>query len=352
MSFLLDDAQREFGRTLGRLLAAADTPAAVRAWAAGDTAPGRAVWRRLADTGVFALAVPEEYGGTGLLPVELALSFVELGRHAMPGPVVETVAAAALLGRLDRSAAAARWLPGIASGASVVTYADTAYGPYALDAHDADTTLAVADGRLWCPAGHGPVQPSLDPARRPARPSAEGTEPAAGPEVRAAAGRAARLAMLLTAAQAVGVGRRLLADTVRYVRQRTQFGVAVGTFQAVKHRLADALLALEFAEPLVFAGAVALAGDEADGAGSETPGPGSAAVRRDVAAAKVAAGEAAYGAARTALQLHGAVGYTEELDLSLWIRKARALRSAWGTPSLCRGLVLAAADGAACAAEG
>ncbi|NDZ83256.1 acyl-CoA dehydrogenase, partial [Streptomyces sp. SID10853] len=61
----------------------------------------------------------------------------------------------------------------------------------------------------------------------------------------------------------------------------------------------------------------------------------------DVAAAKVAAGEAAYAAARTALQLHGAIGYTAEYDLSLWIRKARALRSAWGSPSACRARVLA-----------
>ncbi|MGW2850201.1 acyl-CoA dehydrogenase family protein, partial [Streptomyces sp. NPDC001274] len=61
---------------------------------------------------------------------------------------------------------------------------------------------------------------------------------------------------------------------------------------------------------------------------------------REIAAAKVAAGEATYGAARTALQLHGAVGYTDELDLSLWIRKARPLRDAWGTPAACRARVL------------
>ncbi|MER7164107.1 acyl-CoA dehydrogenase family protein, partial [Streptomyces lydicus] len=61
---------------------------------------------------------------------------------------------------------------------------------------------------------------------------------------------------------------------------------------------------------------------------------------REVAAAKAAAGEAGYATARTALQLHGAVGYTEELDLSLWIRKARPLRDAWGTPAECRTRVL------------
>ncbi len=113
-----------------------------------------------------------------------------------------------------------------------------------------------------------------------------------------------------------------------HAERRTQFQVPIGSFQAVKHRLADTLIGLEFAQPLVYAAALALA------AGAPSAG-------REVAAAKVAAGEAGYAAARTALQLHGALGYTEELDLSLWIRKARPLRDAWGTPADCRARVLA-----------
>ncbi|MEU1158051.1 acyl-CoA dehydrogenase family protein, partial [Streptomyces sp. NPDC005918] len=100
MRFLLDDEQREFARSLDAMLTAADTVAATRAWGAGDPALGRAVWARLAEAGVFALPVPEEYEGVGPLPVETAVAFVELGRHAVPGPVVETVAAAALLAHL------------------------------------------------------------------------------------------------------------------------------------------------------------------------------------------------------------------------------------------------------------
>jgi alkylation response protein AidB-like acyl-CoA dehydrogenase len=105
------------------------------------------------------------------------------------------------------------------------------------------------------------------------------------------------------------------------VRRRTQFGVPVGSFQAVKHRLADARTALEFARPMLFGAALTM--DPAD-----------------VAAAKVTACEGAYATARTALQLHGAVGYTAEYDLSLWLTRARALRTAWGTPSECRARVL------------
>jgi alkylation response protein AidB-like acyl-CoA dehydrogenase len=153
---------------------------------------------------------------------------------------------------------------------------------------------------------------------------------AQGPEVVAAAAHAADVAALATAAQALGLGRTLLARTVEYVRQRTQFGVAIGSFQAVKHRLADTLLALEFAQPLVHSAALALASDQASA--------------REIAAAKVTAGEAAYAASRTALQLHGALGYTDELDLSLWIRKARPLRDAWGTPAACRARFLQGAD--------
>lgn len=148
-----------------------------------------------------------------------------------------------------------------------------------------------------------------------------------GPAVRDAVREAADWASFATAAQSLGTGLALVERTVAYVKQRTQFGTAIGGFQAVKHQLANALLGLEFARPLLYGAAVALA--------TGSPGAG-----RDVAAAKVACGEAAYAAARTALQLHGAIGYTAEYDLSLWIGKATALRTAWGTPSECRARVL------------
>ncbi|MGW6291338.1 acyl-CoA dehydrogenase family protein [Streptomyces sp. NPDC055058] len=328
MRFLLDDEQRQFARSLDAMLSAAGTPAAVRAWAAGDTGPGRAVWERLAGAGVFALAVPEEHGGLGPLPVELAVAFVELGRHAVPGPLVETVAAAAFLDRLGDPAAAAARLPGLASGATVASFCVLSpTAPYALDADSSDSVLVVDGDTARLAEATGPVQPSADPARRLARPGG-GPVLARGPRVTAAAAHAADLAVLLTAAQALGAGRTLLDRTVAYVRTRTQFGVPVGSFQAVQHRLADTLVALEFARPLVFAAALALA--------AGAPGAG-----REAAMAKVAAGEAAYAASRTALHLHGALGYTAELDLSLWIRKARALRNAWGTPAACRARVLA-----------
>ncbi|WP_406345044.1 acyl-CoA dehydrogenase family protein [Streptomyces sp. NBC_00648] len=346
MRFLPTAEQRDFARSLDALLTASDTPSAVRSWSAGDHGPGRALWARLAGAGVFALAAPEPYDGMGRRPVELAMAYRELGRHAVPGPLVETAAATALLCHLADGgdpAPAKRLLPGLLAGESVVTLAvpDGEGGGYVLDPDGADVVLvatgaeearALHPGRrlastpapeLRLAPGHGPLLASLDPARRLARPDPGGELLSTGPLLAEAIGCAVRWARLAAAAQAVGVAEELLRRTVAYVKQRTQFGVPIGSFQAVKHRLADTLLAVEFARPLVYGAALTL-----------TPG--------DLAAAKATAGEAAYTAARTALQLHGAIGYTEELDLSLWLRKARPLRDTWGTPATCRAEVLAA----------
>lgn len=340
MRFLLTDEQREFGRSLDALLTAADTPAVLRAWAAGDHGPGRALWGRLADAGVFALAVPEAYGGVGPLPVEAAVACVELGRHAVPGPVAETLAAGVLLAGTG-GPVAAEWLPGIASGAAMVSLTLEGYGPYAPDADAADAVFTVTGDELRLAPGPGEPSASVDPARRLFRPEPGGAPVAKGPAVRAAARAAGDTAAFATAAVALGCGEELLRATVGYVKQRTQFGVPVGSFQAVKHRLADTLLGLEFARPLLYGAAVELASEVSRpgaGTGSAEGSPGAGAA---VAAAKVTAGEAGYAAARTALQLHGAIGYTEELDLAWWLRRARPLRDAWGTPSACRARVLA-----------
>ncbi|MBB4715902.1 alkylation response protein AidB-like acyl-CoA dehydrogenase [Streptomyces luteogriseus] len=314
MRFLLDAEQRAFAASLDALLTAAGTPAVIRDWSRGDHAGGRALWSRVADAGVFALAVPEAYEGLGPRPVELAVAFVELGRHAVPGPLVETVTAAALLAGADPGTAE-RLLPALASGEAMATVAPE--GAHALDGDAAAVRIAWAPGRIRLSPGHGPVRPSLDPARRltPLLPG--------GDVLGLPTDEALTWARLTTAAQALGVGLALLDRTVGYVKQRTQFGVPVGSFQAVKHRLADAKIALEFARPLVFGAALTME-------------------PADAAAAKAAACEAAYTTARTALHLHGAIGYTAEYGLSLWLTKARALRTAWGAPEECRALVVSA----------
>jgi len=128
------------------------------------------------------------------------------------------------------------------------------------------------------------------------------------------------LAVLATSAQLLGCGERILADSVTYVKQRKQFGREIGSYQAIKHALADVRIALDFARPLV---------------------QGAALGAVPASAAKVACGDAAYLAARTGLQVHGAIGYTEEFDLSIWLTKVRALVTAWGTPAHHRAALLA-----------
>ncbi|MFF8957106.1 acyl-CoA dehydrogenase family protein [Streptomyces sp. NPDC014894] len=326
MRFALTDEQLAFGRSLGGMLAAADVPGAARAWATGDHGPGRALFGRLAEAGVFALAAPERDGGLGVLPVELTVAFVELGRHAVPGPLAETVAAGVLLtGLAEAGDPVPGLVPGLLAGrpATVVLPGG---GAYALDADAADPVLVVEPGpagsaSLRAAPGHGPLRGGTDPVRRSAIPSGGGRTLAEGGAVARSAARAGEFARLLTAAQSLGLGLALLERTVAYARSRHQFGAPIGSFQAVKHRLADILIALEFARPLLFGAALTLD-------------------FRDIAAAKTATGEAAYAAALTALQLHGAIGYTDELPLSLHLRKARPLRDAWGSPSHCRALLL------------
>ncbi|MEO5652712.1 MAG: acyl-CoA dehydrogenase family protein [Marmoricola sp.] len=314
MRFAPTSEQEDFTSSLDRLLAGADTAAAARAWAGGDAGPGLRIWRRLAEQGVHALVVPEENGGMGATPVELVLAFEILGRHGVPGPWVESVAFLPIL---------------LGSGPVVEALAEGKVGsvavgphvPFALDADLADHLYAVVDGALH-DAEAGEQHTSVDRTRRLFSVSAAGTPVDASGDLDAAFD----LAVLATAAQLLGAGERILADAVTYVKQRKQFGREIGSYQAIKHQLADVRIALDFARPLVHGAALA----ESDTSS------------RDASAAKIAAADAAYLAARVGLQVHGAIGYTLEFDLSLWITKVRALVAAWGTTAFHRDRVLAA----------
>lgn len=341
MRFLPDQDHRTYAATVRRLLADAEPVKAARAWAAGDQGPGRELWRALADTGLPALAVPEERDGLGWYPPELASAFVEIGRAGAPGPLVETVALAAALGHGTggaQGATAGPWLPRILTGDLLVTVADPAAwalgqdpGAYAVDAHLADAVFVTDADAVHLAVPGGAPLPSIDPTRHLVR-CAPVTPVETGEPVPGDGARLRALATLLTAAQALGAGQALLAGSVEYAAQRTQFGRAIGSFQAVKHQLATVAVALEFAEPLLHGAALAVRGDS-----------GGAADPRDLPAAKAACSRAAHQAARTALQVHGALGYTDEYDLTLPLRKARALHDAWGTPAACHAAILATA---------
>lgn len=287
MRFVPSDEQRQFAASLHELL---------------DARPPK--WSELAEIGVTALGVPESGAG----PVDLVVAFEELGHHAVPGPLAESIAVApVLLAGDDR-------LPRLASGDLVATVSFPPFQPFAVDAGTADLVLTVDGDEVWVAEPTGELS-SVDLSRRLFE---------VAPVSRIAAGAreaAADLGALATAAQLLGAGRAMLELTVDHAKRRTQFGRPIGAFQAVKHQLADVLVGLELARPLLF-----------DAALSRTP--------RDVSAAKIAATTAADRAAATALQVHGAIGYTREYELSRWLTMVRALRFAWGTPSAHRARVL------------
>jgi alkylation response protein AidB-like acyl-CoA dehydrogenase len=310
VKFALDEQQRDFAASIDAALGAADLPGAVRAWSAGDVAPGRKVWEQLANLGVTALAVPEKFDGLDADPVDLVVALERLGRWCVPGPVAESIAVAPiLLANGDRCAE-------LAAGELMATVALPPDTPRAVDADTAGLVLLATDEGVT-EAATGEQHESVDPSRRLYDVTATGDSWPADVK------RAYEFGALATAAQLVGVAEALLNNAVDYAKQRTQFGRAIGSYQAIKHKLADVHIAIELARPLVYGAALSLE-------------------PRDVSAAKAAASEAALLAARSGLQTHGAIGFTQEHDLSLWLLRVQALRSAWGTPEAHRRRVLEA----------
>jgi alkylation response protein AidB-like acyl-CoA dehydrogenase len=291
---------------------------------------GAEVWERLAGVGLLAALVPEADGGLGLDLLDVLLCLEESGRAAVPVPLVETAVVAP--GLLAGTEHAAR----LAGGDWRVTAALDGSGlaPWA-DAADAVLIGGPAPGgglgpvRLLAPVAGEPLA-AVDPLRPIARVPAGGPisdAPVVCDDV-ATVAAAVRAGVLGTAAQLVGLADAALRMTVTYVAERRQFGVPVGSFQAVQHQLADAAVALELARPLVSAAAWAHA-------------RGTPSADRDAAAAKLRAGAAAGAVARAALQCHGGMGYTREYPLHRWLLRIWALHAAWGPEGRHRALLAA-----------
>lgn len=314
MKFALDAQQRDFAASIDAALSAADVPAAVRAWSAHDTAPARKIWSQLGELGVTALAVGEDFDGLAAHPIDLVVACEGLGRWGVPGPVAESLAVAPILLRGDQRSAA------LAAGDLIVTVALEPAVPRAVNADFAGLALVGSAGTA-SDGTAGAAHDSVDPTRRLFDVTATGQPWAADTAC------AYEYGALATAAQLIGAGQAMLDMSVAYAKQRSQFGRIIGSYQAIKHKLADVHIAVELARPLVYAAALALAENSPD-----TP--------RDVSAAKAAASDAALVSARAALQTHGAIGYTAEHDLSQLLLRVQALRAAWGDPASHRRRVL------------
>ncbi len=305
MDFAFTEDQLAFQEAVRDLLADRCPPAAVRAAWDADDPWDRGRWAALAEMGVVGLLVPEDAGGLGLAPVDLVLLLEEAGRAALPEPLVETALLAPLLPAGHQAAVAAGDLL-VAAAPEEATHVAGA----------ASADLVVVDVGVYPTATEALVQPSVDRARRLVRTA---DVVAADPVAALPEDPFDRLA-LGTAAVLVGAARHLVEVTVEYAKERQQFGQPIGGFQAVKHHLASAHLAVEFAAPAVYRAAWSM------GVGGED-------VARDVSMAKAMATDAAEAAARTALQVHGAIGYTFESDLHLWMKRVWALAPAWGSAS-------------------
>lgn len=295
------------------------TPGRVReAWSNADgRVPG--LWAQLAALGVPGMLAPEERGGLGLTELELVLVMEESGRFAMPEPIVETAAVAV---PLLRDVDARDLLQSVTSGAKVVALG-LAESPFVVGAETADIVLMEQAGEVHAVERRTirlEAHPSIDGSRRlfhvkwqPSRETCLVYAERGKRVVREARDRGA----VAVAAQLIGLARAMLATTVDYVKARHQFGKPVGSFQAVKHHLADALIAIEMAAPVVYRAAYSLA-------------RGDAQASLHASMAKAMASDAAELVARQALQCHGAIGYAFENDLHLWMKRVWALSAAWG----------------------
>lgn len=309
MRFLPTEEQVAFAEAIDDIVESAGGADIARAWADGDTAAGLTLWEQFAELGLLGLRVSEAEGGFGGSLSDLVVVFERLGYHGVPGPYLETVA---LLPGLVDEAARAELAAGAIATASVDDVA-----PAAVDAAVAAHRFLVRDGALH----RGTIAEefeSVAPTRRPARLTPDDAGTPLDPEVLDAALNEAALA---AAAMLVGAGERMLDEAVAYAQIREQFGRPIGEFQALKHQLANVRVALSFARPLIWNAALRAGEDDAD---------------RAVSAAKVAASDAAMLAARVSLQVHGAIGYTAEHTLRIWLGLAPALSAAWGTPAFHR----------------
>ncbi len=327
MDFRFSDDQRLFQRTVREFLVAEVTPERIRA--AWQTPTGRSdeLWSQLAGLGLTGLTIAEEHGGLGMSELDFVLLAEEMGYVALPEPLIDTVLVGApLLARCGNAALASEWLPRVAAGDAKLAVG-LACHPLVADAHVADLLLlqhgdemhAVPRAEVTLTANE-----CLDPSRRLFRvdwtPSAS-TCIAAGAAGRALLGAALDRGALGAAAQCLGLTQRMIDLAVAYTRDRKQFGQAIGTFQAVQHLMANVAVKLEYAKAPVHRAAHDVAHDAARAAVS-------------VSHAKIAASEAALLAARNSIQVHGAMGYTWEVDLHIFAKRAWTLDNAWGDRAL------------------
>jgi alkylation response protein AidB-like acyl-CoA dehydrogenase len=304
----MSEERELLAETVAALVTKHAYPAAVRAAMESERGYDESLWQLLCQqVGAAALVIPEELGGAGGELADAATVLRELGRALVPSPLLgTTLAELTLLAAPEPDAAT---LEGLADGSSIgalVLDAD-----YVVNGDIADIVVAATDGQLsrWTRFSAQPVA-TMDPTRRLARVQPEDSSDitALGPDP-----GLADTAAILLAAEQLGAAERCLELTVEYAKNRVQFGRPIGSFQALKHRMADLYVAIVAARAVV-----------TDACNDPTP--------TNAATARIAASEALCSVAAEGIQLHGGIAITWEHDMHLYFKRAHGSAQLLGSP--------------------
>ncbi|MGE2834850.1 acyl-CoA dehydrogenase [Mycobacterium sp. SMC-4] len=333
MGIAISDDHRELAGVVRSFLTARGARTATRALldTDGDTRPP--FWGEVAELGWLGLHVPEEYGGSGCGLPELLVVVEEFGRAVAPGPFVPTVIASAVIAAVGSDAQKSRWLGSLVDGsttAAVATGGDvTAEGSVfsgaagvVLGAGAADLLMLTVGEDVIVVSASTPgvtvqTPPNLDPSRPSARVALTGVELGDDAVLPGAAALIRAYARAVTAAEAVGGAQDCLDAAVGYAKVREQFGRTIGTFQAIKHHLANMLVAAESATATVWDAARSADDDEDQ-------------FRLMASCAATLAFDAYVHNAELNIQVHGGIGFTWEHDAHLHLRRALTLRGLFG----------------------
>lgn len=321
MDFTFTEDQLLFQESVRDFLANEITPQRIRASWKIEGGRDAVLWGQLAELGLTGMTVPEEHGGLGMSELDFVLLAQECGYVALPEPLVHVVLVAVPMLQEIGGDLAAQWLPKIAAGEARVVVG-LEQNLVVEDAHIADLLLLQrGDAVLAATPDQVTLQhnESIDPSRKlfSVEVANSATTVATGDHAARLIASALDRGALGAAAQALGLAQRMIDLTVQYTSERQQFGKPIGSFQAVKHQMANVAVALEYAKAPTHRAAYAIAAQQGIAAHA-------------VSHAKLMACEAANLAAKNCHQAHGAMGYTWEMDLHIFMKKAWALANTWG----------------------
>ena len=321
MDFTFTEDQLLFQESVRDFLQNEVTCERIRASWETDSGRDTALWNQLVELGLTGMTVPEEHDGLGMTELDFVLLAQECGYVALPEPLVHTVMVAVPMLKEIGGELAAEWLPKIAAGdARVVVGLQQCL--LVEDAHIADLLL-LQQGDVLVAATADQVllqhNESIDPSRKlfSVEVQAGAQQIAEGEQAATCVANALNRGALGCSAQALGLAQRMVDLSVQYTSERQQFGKPIGSFQAVKHHMANVAVQLEYARAPTHRAAYAIAN-------------GQELAAHAVSHAKIVACEAANLAAKNSHQVHGAMGYTWEMDLHIFMKKAWALANTWG----------------------